>query len=62
MDVILRIVYQLCIQDDTMLTLVYIMVLPSGKIVNPVTIRDNLYIHRGNYFAERKNPAIVNMC
>jgi hypothetical protein len=62
MDVILRIVYQLCIQDDTMLAFVYIMVLPSGKIANPVTIRDNMYIHRGIHFAERKNTAIVNMC
>jgi hypothetical protein len=52
MDVTLRIVYPLCIQDDTMIAIVYIMVLPSGKIVNPVTIRDNSYIHRGIHFAE----------
>jgi hypothetical protein len=49
-----EIVYQLCIQSDTMLAFVYIMILPSGKIANPVTIRDNMHIHRGIHFVERK--------
>jgi hypothetical protein len=62
MDVILRTVYPFCIQDGTIIAIVYIMVLPSGKIVNPVAIWDNLYIHRGIHFAERKNPEKVNMC
>jgi hypothetical protein len=58
-----EIVYQLCIQVDTVLAFVYIMILPSGRNASPVTIRDNMYIHRGIHFAERKkNPAIGNMC